>query len=274
MFTTITMGTLFEYDFLIRALLAGMVTALLAPSVGLLLLTRRLTFLADTLSHVALAGLAAASFLNIAPITAATVASIGTAVTVDTLRAKGRLSGDAGLSLFLSGGLALAAILLSKGGGQGFLLSGMLFGSLTTVGWPEIGTISLLTLVALAVLLYLRHSLVAIAVDPESAAASGVSVRQTDISLAVVAALTVSVSLRAVGVLLVSALMVIPVLAAMELRQGLKKTLFIAVLLAEVAVVLGLQFSLTFDISAGGAIVLTAIVEYLACSVLRASLRL
>jgi ABC-type Mn2+/Zn2+ transport system permease subunit len=68
--------------------------------------------------------------------------------------------------------------------------------------------------------------------------------------------------------------MVIPVLAAMELRQGLKKTLFIAVLLAEVAVVLGLQFSLTFDISAGGAIVLTAIVEYLACSVLRASLRL
>ncbi|MBP9751066.1 MAG: metal ABC transporter permease [Candidatus Peribacteraceae bacterium] len=265
---------IFEHEFLVRGLIAGMVTALVAPSVGLLLLTRRLTFLADTLSHVALAGLAAASLVGVAPLAAAAVASVGTAVTVDALRARGRLSGDAGLSLFLSGGLAVAAVLLSKGGGQGLQLGSMLFGSLVTVSWGEVWLIGAMATATLFALLLLRHQLVAVSVDPETAAASGVSVRLVDASLAVLAALTVSVSLRAVGVLLVSALMVIPSLAALELKQGLKRTFLASILFAEVAVIVGLQAALTFDISAGGAIVLVALAEYLLCSLVRSGLRL
>lgn len=268
------MGTLFEYDFLLRGLVAGMITALVAPSVGLLLLTRRLTFLADTLSHVALAGLAAASLVGVAPLAAAAVASVGTAVTVDALRARGRLSGDAGLSLFLSGGLAVAAVLLSKGGGQGLQLGSMLFGSLVTVSWGEVWLIGAMAIATLFALLLLRHQLVAVSIDPETAAASGVSVRLVDASLAVLAALTVSVSLRAVGVLLVSALMVIPSLAALELKQGLKRTFMASILFAQVAVILGLQAALTFDVSAGGAIVIVALLEYLLCSAIRSVLRL
>lgn len=268
------MGTLFEHDFLIRGLVAGMLTAFIAPSVGLLLLTRRLTFLADTLSHVALAGLAAASLVGASPLFAATTASVATAVTVDALRARGRFSGDAGLSLFLSGGLAAAAILLSKGGGQGLQLGSMLFGSLVTVTWEEVWLIGTLAVMSAAGLLLLRHQLVAVSIDPETAAASGVSVRFVDASLAVIAALTVSVSLRAVGVLLVSALMIIPCLAALELKQGLKRTFLISILLAELAVLAGLQAALTLDISAGGAIVTIALIEYVICSLARTFLRL
>ncbi len=268
------MGTLFEHEFLIRALIAGMVTAFIAPSVGLLLLTRRLTFLADTLSHVSLAGLAAASLIGASPILAASVASVATAVTVDALRARGRLSGDAGLSLFLSGGLAVAAVLISKGGGQGLQLGSMLFGSLVTVSWEETALIAGLAVVSAMGLLLLRHQLVAVSIDPETAAASGISVRFVETALAVIAALTVSMSLRAVGVLLVSALMVIPCLAALELKQGLKRTFLLSIALAELSVIAGLQAALTFDISAGGAIVLAALATYGLCSVARRLFRL
>ncbi len=268
------MGTLFEHDFLIRGLVAGMITAVIAPSVGLFLLTRRLTFLADTLSHVALAGLAAASLVGTSPLFAATAASVATAVTVDALRARGRFSGDAGLSLFLSGGLAVAAILLSKGGGQGLQLGSMLFGSLATVSWQEVWLIGVLAVMSGMGLVLLRHQLVAVSIDPETAAASGISVRFVDTALAVIAALTVSVSLRAVGVLLVSALMVIPCLAALELKQGLRRTFFVSILFAELAVLVGVQAALTFDVSAGGAIVVVALLEYFACSLARTLLRL
>ncbi len=261
----------FQYGFLLRALVAGIAVACVAPVVGMFLVTRRYAFMADTLAHVSFAGIAAGMLLGLSPIPSAMVTSIVAAVCVDQLRSRGKASGESALALFLSGGLAVASVLLSLQRGGGANLQALLFGSIVTVTWYDAALIAGSGAVVLAIIILLYRPLLAVAFDEDLARAAGVPVGMLTSLLVVLAAVTVSLAMRVVGVLLVSALMVIPVLSAMQLRASFLRTTFVAVGLALTALLGGLAASVAWGTATGGSIVLVSILLFVLCAVLRPS---
>lgn len=254
---------IFGYDFMIRAFIAGTITAVIAPVIGIFLVTRRYSFMADTLSHVSLAGVAIGYLTGTQPIIAAAAASAATALCVEQIRGDRQALGEAALALFLSGGLALAAVLLSASHGLNVDLSSVLFGSIATVNDTDIKIIAVFGVIVLAVIALLYRQLVAISFDEELAATSGIRVRAINRTFVVLTAITVSLSMRIVGTLLIGALMVIPAIAAMQWDLSFRRTLFVSIGISLFSVISGLLLSYQISLSSGGTIVLIAIAVFL-----------
>lgn len=248
----------FTAPFMQRALLAGLCTAVLAPLLGMFLVTRRYAYIADTLAHVSLAGVAVGVLLQTSPIVTALIVTVIAAVCVEELRRR-KILGEAALTLFLSGGLALAAVLLSKAGAQAGSMTSFLFGSIVTVSWHDVAIVALLTLLVVAVTWWCYPVLYAVSLDEELAKTSGLASYWYNVLIVVLTAVVVSVSIRVVGVLLVGALMVIPVLSAQQWGRGFRTTLLLSVAFSLLAVSMGLGVSYVADVSTGGTIVLVAI---------------
>lgn len=259
----------FQYGFLQRALLAGSIVAVVAPLIGIFLVTRRYSFMADTLSHVSLAGVALGALLGWHPILTALLASVAAAVTVDLLRSRGAVVGETALAIFLSGGLAVSSVLLGLGKGGALNLHAVLFGSITTVTADDVWLIAILGALSVAAVVLCYPGLFAIAQDEELAIAGGLPVRALNLLLVTLAAVTVSVTMRVVGVLLVGALMVIPVAAVLQLKRGFFVTLLLGIAIAVVSVWLGLYLSFVLSLPSGGVIVLCALAGFLGCAVMK-----
>lgn len=249
---------IFAYDFMIRAFAAGLITAVVAPTIGMFLVMRRYSFMADTLAHVSLAGVSIAALTGTQPIFTAMALSVAAAGCTEALRRNGKVLGESALSLFLSGGLALSAVLLSLSR-SGSNLSAILFGSITTVTAFDVRVILGVGIVVIAVIVLLFKDLFAASFDEDLALVSGLPARGLNLVLLVLAAVTVSTSMRIVGVLMVGALMVIPVIAAMQWRRGFRQTWGISVLIALLSVVIGLTLSYYAGLASGGTIVLVSI---------------
>lgn len=256
---TIIMLEFFQSGFLVRALLAGVLTALICPLIGMFLVTRRMSFLADTLAHVSLAGVAVGAVLQTSSLATVAVFCVAAALTVDALRHSRAVSGESGLVLFLSGGLAMAAVVLSQARTINVHLSSVLFGSITTVSRTDLLAMAVLSAVVVAGVCLFYKELLTVSLDEDLAAAGGVRVRVVNAVLMMLSSLTVAVATRIVGILLVSALMIIPVITAMQWRQGFLRTLLLAVTFALAAVLGGLAVSYAANASSGGVIVLVAI---------------
>jgi len=250
---------LLQYAFMQRALAAGLLLAVTAPLVGVFLVLRRLSPIADTLAHVALAGVAGAVLAGASPALGALLFTVAGALGVERLRASGQLFGEAALSLFLSGGLAVALILLSLGRGVSADLLGYLFGAVTAVRAEDLAWMAALALVVCGSVAALYKDLFALTFDEEAARVQGVPADALNLLLTLLVALTVVVGMRVVGVLLTSALLVIPALTAMRLAGSFRATLALAVAAAAVAVVVGLVASFYADVAPSGAIVLVSI---------------
>lgn len=261
-----TLLAIFHYDFMIRAFIAGIITATIAPMIGVFLVTRRYSFMADTLAHVSLAGVAVGFLTGIQPILTAMIASALTALSVEHLRSNRKVLGESALALFLSGGLALAAVLLSAAQGLNVNLGSVLFGSIATVNHSDLLIISLLGALVIFTVIFLYKELVSISFDEELAATSGLPVVFINRIFVVLAAVTVSLSMRIVGVLLIGALMVIPVIAAMQFEQSFKRTMIIAVGISLFSTITGLYASYYLGYASGGTIVLIAITIFLLSS--------
>ncbi len=253
------MPEMLQHAFMQRALLAGVIVAVVCPLIGVFLVLRRLSLIADTLAHVALAGIAVGLFAGLHPIVSALVVAVAGGVGIETLRARGRLFGDAALAVFLSGGLAVAIVLIGLARGFTVDLFGYLFGSITTVTELDLWVVASLGVVVGAVVLALRKELFAITFDEETARTSGLPVRSLNLLFAVLTALVVVLAMRIVGILLVGALLVLPTLAAMQVASSFRSTLAGAVVFALAAVLLGLVAAFYLDVAAGGAIVLVAL---------------
>jgi len=253
------MPEMFSYGFMQRAILAGLIIGTIAPIVGIFLVLRRLSLIADTLSHVALAGVAGGLWLRTYPVAGALVAVVIGALGIERLRTSGRLFGEAALAVFLSGGFAVAVVLISLARGFNVDLFSYLFGAITVVQPQDLWIILALGLVVLAAVGALYKELFAITFDEEGARVQGIPVDAVNLLLTTLVALTVVVTMRIVGILLTSALLVIPAITAMRLAQNFRRALWIAVLCSLVSVVAGMSISFYFDIAAGGAIVLTAL---------------
>lgn len=170
------MINLLEYDFIVRGLLAGIAIAFIAPVVGIFLVLRRYSLIADTLSHVSLAGIAAGFLLNINPVLSAIGATTLSSILIEKLRLSKRVYGESALALFLSGSLALAVILISLSNGFNSTLFNYLFGSIGTVTRSDVFLVIVLTIAVLGVILLLFKKLLFITFDEDMAKIDGINV--------------------------------------------------------------------------------------------------
>lgn len=251
-----------NYSFMVRGLEAGIVVAVIAPLIGIFLVLRRYSLIADTLSHVSLAGVAGGLLLGWNPVISALGATVVASLGIERLRGSKKVYGESALALFLSGSLALAIVLLSISKGLNANLFQYLFGSLVTVTAGDVRMIFILGILVIAVLAFFYRELVYVTFDEDSAKVSGVHVRLINTILIVLTALAVSLAMPITGVLLIAALMVIPVVTALQFRKSFSRTILFAEIFSIFSVISGIFFSFYLDISTSGAIVLTMLVIF------------
>ena len=263
------MPEFFQYGFMQRAFAAGAITAVICPLIGIFLVPRRLSLIADTLAHVALAGVAVGLLLGASPILGALVVTVGGALGMERLRARGALQGDAALAVFLSGGFAVAVVLISLAQGFNADLFAILFGSILTVSPMDVWLILALGAVVVTTVVLSYRRLFAITLNEDLARTSGVQVTALNFTLTVLTALTTVVAMRMVGVLLVSAMIVIPTLTGFAIGTSFRRATVVAIVMALASVVIGLIAAYYLRLAAGGAIVLTALLIFAMAAALR-----
>ncbi|WP_431873595.1 metal ABC transporter permease [Micromonospora marina] len=264
---------LFQYDFMLRALVGALIIGLAAPALGIYLVQRRLALIGDGLGHVALTGVGAGLLLNHSPVLVAVIAATLGAVVIELVRAYGRTSGDLALALLFYGGIAGGVMLVGLSDASSGSLNAYLFGSLTTTSRTDLITIGVLGVVLLATMLVLRPALFAVCHDEEYARVSGLPVRALNLLIAVGTAVTVTIAMRAVGVLLISALMVVPVATAQQVTRGFRSTMTAAMALGLFAAGTGVWVAATADTAPGASVVLVAIGSFLLVALAAAGLR-
>jgi zinc transport system permease protein len=252
-----------QYAFMQRAFLAAILVGLTAPTVGVHLVQRRLALIGDGLGHVALSGVAVAIVTSTAPVLVALVAAVLGAVIMEVIRTRGRTSGDVALALLFYGGIAGGVVVISQApGGTPGNLNTYLFGAITTTDRADVVTFLVLSAAVLAVTVGLGRGLFAVSNDEEYARAAGLPVLTYNLLLAAVTATTVVVAMRVVGLLLISALMIVPVATAQLVARSFRMTVVLAVVGGVVAAVGGVALSYSADTPSGGTIVLCAIATF------------
>lgn len=250
------------YPFMVRALTAALLTGLIAPAIGTYIVQRRLSLLGDGLGHVAIAGVGLALMTGTAPIPVAVVVCVAGALGVELLRQRGKATGDVGLAILFYGGLAAGVLMSGVAGAGAGALSQYLFGSLTSVSSSDLIVIVVLAVVVLVPTIGLAPRLFAVCADEDFAQVLGLRVRLLNLLIVVLAALTVTIAMRTVGLLLVSALMVVPVAAAQNLVRGFPVALGTAIALGVLASVGGTVGSYYLDAAPGATIVVGGIVIF------------
>lgn len=258
-----------DYEFMQLALVAAVFTGLSAPAVGTYLVQRRLALLGDGLGHVALTGVALGLLTGTAPLLTALVVAVLGAVLIEVLRTYTRTSGDVALAMLFYGGIATGVLLIGFSGGSAATLNRFLFGSITTVTPGDVATVAALGVVVLVLCLALAPQLFAVCQDEEHARVSGVPTRLYGLLIAVLAAATITVSMRTVGLLLVSALMVVPVAAAQQVARSFRATHLVAMAIGLVVAVSGVLVSFEADTAPGPTIVMLALVSFGVAAIVR-----
>lgn len=253
---------IFQYDFMIRAFMAGVVIAIIAPAIGIFLVVRRFSLIADTLAHVSLVGIALGLFLKLNPLLTALITAVSTSIAIEKLRATKKLFEESILALFLSGSLAIALIIISLVKGFNANLFSYLFGSITTVTESDLFIIYGFAALSLFTIYLIYKDFFFIAFDEELAKAQGLPVEALNIVLISLAAIVISLSMRIVGILLTGALMIIPVITAMQWTISFKSTLLAAICFSLIAVITGLFLAYFANLASGGTIVMIAILLF------------
>lgn len=247
---------IFQYDFILRGMIAGIVIGIIAPAIGIFLVLKRYSLIADTLAHVSLAGVALGLFLGLNPIITALGSSIIASVAIEKMRTTKKIYGESALALFLSGSLALAVVILSLARGFNTNLFSYLFGSIVTVSSSDIYLILILAVIVITALFIFYKELLYTTFDEDSAKVSGIPVQKINIILIILASLAISLAIPVVGVLLISALIVIPVITALQFKRDFIKTIFLAELFSLMSIIVGIFVAFYLNLSTSGTIVL------------------
>jgi len=254
---------IFDYEFMQRAFIVGISLSILTSVLGSFVVLKRYAMLPDALSHIALLGVGIGLVTGSSPIYVPILVAVVAGVAIEYLRYRKRLYSDAILSIFLSGALAMAIVLINISDGFNASLFSYLFGSITAVSNQEtILTISF-TLFALLLLFGSYRKLLFATLDEDTAKASGINVFGLNIMLVVLSAITVALSMRIVGILLIGALMVLPISTSLLYRENFITTVVMAILFSLVSVISGLLISFYFAISSGASIVLVALIFFI-----------
>ena len=262
-----------QFGFIQRALISGIAVAVSCSVIGLFLVLRRQSLYGDALSHVAFGGIAIGLFTNIYPLWTAFAVSILASIGITKLRESTKIPGDSAVAVLLSAGLAIGVVLIGLSGGFSLDLYSFLFGSILLISNNDQMTILVLSLIVLTIMYKISRKLMYIAFDEEQAKVGGIDVTKLNYLFIVLASVTVITSLRLVGVLLISSLIVIPNITAMMFGKGFKKTLLISISTAGLSVIAGIMVSYVMNLAPGGTIVIISVSIFLAVISLKYSIR-
>jgi zinc transport system permease protein len=263
--------TMLEYGFMHRAFLVGILIAVMAPLIGTFLVHRQLALIGDALAHTAFAGVAVGLFVNatlgtgISPYLTAVVVAMIAALAIELISEVTDAYNDVSMAIVLSTGFALGAVLISlNSGGLAVGVNQYLFGNLSTVTNENtvllVGLFSVITLVVGATYKQLLY----VTFDETAARVAGIDVRWYNRVVAMLTAMVVVGAMQIMGVILVAAMLVVPVAGAAQLARSFREALLASVLLAELAVLVGITLSFYYGTTAGGTIVLVAVGIYVA----------
>jgi len=257
------MFEMFEYEFMQRAFIAGILIATLASVSGTFIVLKRYSMMSETLAHSALVGVAVGLVAGYNPLWMAVGVAVVSAWIIEYLRSYFSLYSDSILAILLSGSLAVAIIIVSLGGAFNNSLFSYLFGSILSVSSEDIITITIFGAISLGTLLVFSKELYFIAYDEEVAKTSGIKVKFLNFLLVTVVAIIIALSIRVVGSLLIGALMVIPTVSALQFRVGILKTTLISLFIALASVIAGMILSYSFSLPSGATIVLCVIAIFI-----------
>lgn len=250
---------IFQYEFMRKAFLVGVLLAIIIPLIGVVVVLKRLSMMGDALSHTSLAGVALGLLLGINPIVAAVVVCMFAALSIEAIRKALPKYAEISISIIMSVGIGLASIL------SGFVTDGaafdsFLFGSIVAITDTEVILVIVVTLIVVVSFFLFYKELMFITFDEQGAILAGVPVKKINVLITLLTAITVSVAARSVGALIVSSLMVIPVACAMQLANSYKKTVIYSVLFGLLFTITGLFVSYHFNLKPGGTIVMIGVI--------------
>lgn len=252
-----------EFGFMQRAIISGIAVAAICSVIGLFLVLRKHSLFGDAMSHVAFGGLSIGLFLNLYPIWTAYAFTLIAALGITKMTDSIKIPPDSSVAILLSSGLAVGIVLISLSGGFSLDLFSFLFGSILLISTQDTIAIVFLSLAILSIIAIMYRRLMYITFDEKQAGVSGINVKLVNYVFIVLAALTVVTSIRLVGVLLISALIVLPNITAILFGRGFKKTAMISIGIAIASVVLGIIISYLANVAPAGAIVLTSMAIFL-----------
>ncbi|KAF0825625.1 metal ABC transporter permease [Cytobacillus firmus] len=266
-----------QYEFLQNAFLTGMIIGIIAPLLGVFIVVRRLSLIADALSHVTLAGIAASLLLEkkfiglsgLNPLYMGMAFSVAGSLFIEKLRAVYKHYQELAIPIILSGGIGLGVIFISLADGFNTDLFSYLFGSVSAVSRLDLWTILIISVIVIALVVLLYKELFLLSFDEDHAKASGIAAKSVHFIFIVMVALVIAASMRIVGILLVSSLMTLPVAASIRIAKGFKQTIFLSMLFGEISVLGGLTISYYIDLAPGGTIVMIAVLILIATILLK-----
>lgn len=259
---------IFNYEFLQNAFFSGLIIGVIAPLLGVFIVVRRLSLIADALSHVTLAGIAGSLYLSqsvpalalLNPIYLGILASVSGSILIERLRSLYKHYEELAIPIIMSGGIGLSAIFISMAQGFNQDLMSYLFGSVSAVSRQDLYVVIGIAVVVIVFLFFMFKELFLLSFDDEFAKASGIPAKWVHLAFMIVTALVIAASMRIVGILLVSSLMTLPVAAAMRVAKGFKQAIIYAIVFGELSVIIGLVSAFYLNLAPGGTIVVTSIV--------------
>ncbi len=251
--------SIFQYDFMQRAFVVGILIAIITPCIGVIVVLKRLSMIGDSLSHNSLAGVAAGLAFGFNPIIGAIVFSVISAFGIEKIRKSFPKYSEIAIAVIMSAGIGIAGI-LSGFVKNGASFSSFLFGSIVAITDFELYMVVTLSAVVILAVILLYKELFYITFDEESARLAGIPIKSINFIFTLLTAITVSISARTVGTLVISSLMVLPVAAAMQISKSYKQTVIFSVIFAVTSTVLGLYISYIVDLKPGGTIVIIGVI--------------
>ncbi|HOS68909.1 MAG TPA: metal ABC transporter permease [Bacillota bacterium] len=268
------MFELFNYEFMQRAFAAGLLVAVICPLIGTFVVMRRLSMIGDTLSHASLAGIAAGMLGGLYPLWGALIFSLSAAIGIEKLRKSFPQYAELSISIVLSASIGLAVVLISLANSFNADLMSYLFGSIIAVNALDIYIILGLSIIILVSVGLFYKEFFYMAFDEEGAELAGMPVSSLNMYFTVLTAMTIVVSMRVVGMMMVSSLMVVPVACSLLISKSFKNTIVLSVLFALISVIIGLFSSYWFDLAPGGSIVLTSVFILIAIIIVKRIFRM
>jgi zinc transport system permease protein len=252
------------FDFMQRALVASVIVGITAPMIGVFLVQRRLALLGDGMGHVALTGVGLSFLVGSAPIPTALVLAVIGAVILEIIRARSRTAGDLALALIFYGGIAGGVFFTSLAGGRSSTaLNQYLFGSLATVSSSDLVALAIAGAGVVLTLAVFGRELFAVSLDPDTARTQGIDTVRISALLTILAAVTVVIGMRTVGLLLVSAIMIVPIAASQQWSRSFRGTALGGIVVGVGAAVAGLLGSFYLDVPPGPMIVFVTLGAFL-----------
>jgi zinc transport system permease protein len=255
---------LFTHGFIQRALIAGSFIAILCSTLGVFLVLRRLSLIGDGLAHVTFGSVAVGLFLRTYPFYVAVPIVMLSALGILKLIEKARLYGDSAIGIVSSLGIAAGILFASIAGGFNIDLFSYLFGNILAINKTEVSISIALSVILVAVILFFYQELLSLTFDEESAKASGIRTGRINKVLVLLTALTVVLATKLVGIMLISALLILPPVTALQLARGFRSTIMISSAAGTTSVILGIVISFIVNLPTGATIVIVNFIFFLA----------